>query len=303
MRLWIVAAGLAAALSWASGARAEATYVGDQECLSCHDDVHDGYVATIHGKLFNPENGRTEAMRHGCEGCHGPGSEHAQSDDSKFMGSMLTFSAKDAKSIEQENAVCLSCHRNGVQLHWDGSPHAMRDNSCTNCHNVMKNVSQKHMLAKATEIDTCGTCHAYQTAKIFRNGHMPLRGGAIPDRDGKMSCSSCHNPHGTVTDKLINASTVNENCYKCHADKRGPFLWEHAPVTENCLNCHNPHGSPRPYMLIQSPPRLCQQCHDPTRHPTDPYRPTSKFVIGAACLNCHVNIHGSNHPSGEALTR
>ena len=27
------------------------------------------------------------------------------------------------------------------------------------------------------------------------------------------------------------------------AEKRGPFLWEHAPVVENCTNCHTPHGS------------------------------------------------------------
>jgi hypothetical protein len=53
-------------------------------------------------------------------------------------------------------------------------------------------------------------------------------------------------------------------------------------------------------------PRLCQQCHIESRHPTNPYgRDTGslKFVMGRACLDCHVNIHGSNHPSGFAFTR
>ncbi len=36
---------------------------------------------------------------------------------------------------------------------------------------------------------------------------------------------------------------MNETCYTCHADKRGPFLWEHQPVNEDCTNCHTPHGS------------------------------------------------------------
>jgi hypothetical protein len=64
--------------------------------------------------------------------------------------------------------------------------------------------------------------------------------------------------------------------------------------------------------LKVSKPRLCQQCHVETRHPTRPYGrepgPGSaitnlKYVLGRQCLNCHVNIHGSNHPSGFAFTR
>ena len=41
----------------------------------------------------------------------------------------------------------------------------------------------------------------------------------------------------------LKAASVNEQCYTCHTEKRGPFLWEHAPVRESCLNCHTPHGS------------------------------------------------------------
>jgi hypothetical protein len=29
----------------------------------------------------------------------------------------------------------------------------------------------------------------------------------------------------------------------------------------------------------------------------------SQFLVGSACLNCHAQIHGSNHPSGQALMR
>jgi predicted CXXCH cytochrome family protein len=44
-------------------------------------------------------------------------------------------------------------------------------------------------------------------------------------------------------------ATVNDTCYQCHAEKRGPFLWEHAPVREDCTNCHSPHGSTQPSLL------------------------------------------------------
>jgi hypothetical protein len=61
-------------------------------------------------------------------------------------------------------------------------------------------------------------------------------------------------------------------------------------------------------MLKVAKPRLCQQCHIETRHPTRPYGKESsasnlKFISGRQCLSCHVNIHGSNHPSGFAFTR
>jgi predicted CXXCH cytochrome family protein len=80
----------------------------------------------------------------------------------------------------------------------------------------------------------------------------------------------------------------------------------HAPVNESCANCHDPHGSNHENMLKTAKPRLCQQCHIESRHPTSPYgRDTGslKFVLGRQCLSCHANIHGSNHPSGFAFTR
>jgi DmsE family decaheme c-type cytochrome len=167
----------------------------------------------------------------------------------------------------------------------------------------MHNESRRFLLSKPSQTDTCGQCHLIQKAQSLRFGHMPVRDGTIPDREGKMNCTSCHNPHGSVNEALLKYNSVNEACYTCHADKRGPFLWEHPPVLENCMNCHDPHGSSLESMLLMAPPRLCQTCHNPTDHPTDPLRPTNSLVIGSGCMQCHARIHGSNHPSGQSLTR
>ena len=84
----------------------------------------------------------------------------------------------------------------------------------------------------------------------------------MPLPEGKMSCVDCHNPHGSATRSLLNADSVNDVCYTCHAEKRGPFLWEHAPVRESCVNCHQPHGSNHDKLLVGARPYLCQQCHN-----------------------------------------
>ena len=138
-----------------------------------------------------------------------------------------------------------------------------------------------------------------------------------PIREGKVSCSDCHNPHGSNGPTLLAKSTVNETCYTCHAEKRGPFLWEHAPVRENCMNCHEPHGSNHDKMLVAKQPYLCQRCHLNTRHPGTLYdlrnTATGETPIGAvtpsnravehSCKNCHQSVHGSNAPSGAYLGR
>jgi len=304
MRRLVRLLGIAAVASLArvAVAGAEPQYVGDTVCFACHEDASKQFAHTVHGKLFTP-SGQLEAMRHGCEGCHGPGSAHVEAGGGKGVGGMIQFGSRDPSEIQRENAVCLQCHSMGERIHWDGSTHQLRDVSCASCHDVMKLESLHNLLSGPNELATCGQCHLIQKAQTQRYGHMPVRDGTIPDRDAKMSCTSCHNPHGTVAEALLRQNTINDTCYTCHADKRGPFLWNHPPVLENCLNCHDPHGSPREFMLRLSPPRLCQTCHDPTRHPTDPRLPTSQFVIGSGCMQCHVNIHGSNHPSGMAFTR
>ena len=107
--------------------------------------------------------------------------------------------------------------------------------------------------------------------------------------------------------------TLNQTCFSCHADKRGPLLWEHAPVAEDCSLCHSAHGSVRNALLTKSPPLLCQQCHAPADHPS--VARTSQLAARAAaravrsswsrggCINCHSQVHGSNHPAGAKLMR
>src|SRR6516165_4353487 len=210
------------------------------------------------------------------------------------VGGIISFRPNDpGRTAEQNNRICLSCHERGERAYWPGSVHEERGLACSNCHTVMTNVSARFQLKTAFQPDTCFQCHKDRRAQMFRSSHMPVR-------EGKIVCSDCHNPHGSVTEAMIKENSINDNCYKCHAEKRGPFLFEHAPVRENCTNCHDPHGSINYASLKMSMPRLCYECHTIDHGQAGI---NSTFTMGRACLNCHTNIHGSNSPAGGVFHR
>lgn len=269
---------------------AENSFVGDETCSSCHADVMEGFQKTVHGgKAFDMRSDK------GCESCHGPGQAHVDAGGDKS----LIVSFKTLRASESSET-CLQCHEKGEQTHWMGSTHQKRELGCLDCHSVHYPKSDKSQLKTVKADDTCATCHSQIRALTMRTSHHPIR-------EGLMTCSDCHNPHGTETPRMIKAASVNEQCYTCHTEKRGPFLWEHPPVRENCLSCHNAHGSNHPKLLVSKRPYLCQTCHLDTRHPGTLYDAsnlnTSNREFARSCSNCHLTVHGSNHPSGWTFTR
>lgn len=270
-----------------------AGYVGEATCLTCHDDLGRSLARTPHGRRQDP---RAPASARGCESCHGPGQAHAESEgDPTLIKAFSTMAPRDA------GATCTTCHNRGPHGQWAGSTHNARNVTCVTCHSVHNPKSDAAQLKLPTQTATCAQCHQPQVRKVQRTAHMPVR-------EGKMECTSCHNPHGSTNVRLLKVGNwINESCVSCHAEKRGPFLWEHAAGRESCVSCHDPHGSSNDRMLVAKLPMLCQRCHIGTRHPSTIYdnaaRATSNRLFGRSCVNCHQNIHGSNHPSGNAFQR
>jgi len=216
----------------------------------------------------------------------------------------------------QVSDTCMKCHEKGGQQNWHGGLHERRAVGCTSCHSVHSFKSKTAQLKTADASESCYSCHKGERAKTLRTSHHPVR-------EGKLECTSCHNPHDGSRPKMITAESTNELCYQCHTEKRGPFMFEHAAVREDCTSCHEPHGTNHRRLLINKMPNLCWNCHftgsghfgsgdnfstekgvpvAPTGAPSGYPTVNSRF-IEKSCKNCHVNLHGSNSPSGAYFIR
>ncbi len=271
-------------------------FIGEKTCRGCHEGYYESYSKSIHAKKAIT---KSPANANQCESCHGAGAEHVEKGGVKGVGIFAFGKKVDAKD---KAAKCLSCHEESKHLSaWNMSKHKSAGVSCDNCHSAHAG-GEKSLKARQPEL--CFGCHKDIRAQANKQSHHPMR-------EGKVSCSDCHDPHGGFGSKMVKADTVNELCYKCHSEKRGPYMWEHAPVEENCLTCHTAHGSNHNKLLTKKMPNLCQSCHDWTLHPGTPYTSFETFpgaatsgknrFIARSCTNCHTNIHGSNGPSTRGL--
>jgi len=278
---------------------AEAEYSkGARQCMACHSENRNPSAHEIFLTPMGISNAEKSPFADGsreCETCHGPSASHRKKQkDGSRPSPAITF-AKGTPAGPQ-NEICMGCHSDGNMIHWFGSVHEEEEVACASCHEV--HAPRDAVQDKLAQQEKCFACHPRTRAQTFRSSSHPLR-------FGQMTCSDCHNPHSGENDYLLIRSTINDTCYTCHAEKRGPYLWEHAPVTEDCTLCHNSHGSNHAGMLKQRSPLLCQQCHSPGGHPATAYTSETaensfqqRFLLAQSCNNCHSQVHGSNHPSG-----
>ncbi len=266
-----------------------AGYAGSDTCLACHEDLGNAFKRNPHQIV---ETGKGKAAKWkgmACESCHGPGAKHAES---ASAADIINPSKQPAAKTDQN---CLKCHLNQpTKAGWIRTGHNKDQVPCTSCHAVHKG---KEALKPARYFEVnklCASCHTSVWAQFAKPYKHRLDVGA-------MSCTDCHNPHGTFLPGSIRTVAANEpSCYKCHPDKVGPFPFPHAPVRqEGCVACHEPHGSANPRMLTRAEVRfVCLECHsNVTAGKTIGGVPPAFHDLRSPrfrnCTVCHTKIHGS----------
>ena len=265
-------------------------YAGSEACKTCHEDMPSKgfyknfedsphFVTTLDTKK-GPE-------WHGCEACHGPGKAHVEGGGDKTK--IFAFKEASASEVSQR---CLGCHEYGEEhSNYGRSVHLQNGVACTDCHDP-HHAKEGQFLLKASQPPLCYGCHLDKKQQFTRPFHHRVN-------EGLVKCTDCHNPHGGFLARQLRATASQDLvCFKCHADKAGPFVYEHESVKiEGCTICHTPHGSSNPRLLkLAQVNLLCLQCHSfavdagPAATPTF-HNLAQKYQ---ACTMCHTAIHGSN---------
>lgn len=262
--------------------------MGSEVCKACHQDIYSGWEKTPHWKTTLDTKGGPS--RQGCESCHGPGSVHVAGGGD--ITKIITFKNASTKEI---NDRCMICHAgDAAHMNATNSVHTRNDVSCISCHSPHHSQTTEFLLLKP-QPELCYGCHLDKKAEFSMPFHHRVNEGLI-------QCSDCHNVHGTVGPKQVRmSSTQDVACFKCHADKQGPFVYEHAPVkVDGCESCHTVHGGPNPHMLkVSNVNLLCLQCHTTSSFSSAPGAPSfhNQASFFQACTWCHLAIHGSNFSS------
>ena len=171
-----------------------ATFVGSEDCATCHEDITSRFHTAAHAKL-DVKGGNAGAI--GCESCHGPGSVHSQSG-----GGLFTI-VNPGRNPE----TCFECHvdKRGEFALANSHPVMNGDMSCSDCHNPHEGHATTGFGAQMHSASTaCLECHTAQRGPyVFE--HEATRDG----------CLVCHSPHGSPNSKMLKARNATL-CLQCH---------------------------------------------------------------------------------------
>jgi predicted CXXCH cytochrome family protein len=286
-------------------------YVGNETCAACHEVQFKNFDGTKHAKLHTLAAWKGKVV--GCESCHGPGKAHSESEGD--VTKIVSFKRLDAKAGSE---TCLACHA-GKENHnnFRRGEHWRNNVGCNECHSahgpelpkaqadsiaVVASASHQNpglaeaKMLKQNEPQLCMSCHNETKAQFSKPFHHKVL-------EGTMTCSDCHNPHGGFEQKQVKLAVgADASCIRCHANKQGPFVFEHGPLKlEGCTACHAPHGSANARLLKRPTVRqTCFECHTGITDelsPGTPSRHNQALIREQQCTVCHSAIHGSNSSS------
>jgi predicted CXXCH cytochrome family protein len=220
----------------------------DNNCAGCHftgfslkGSANDGYRASavpdVDGDYDFDGDGRSEEINLGCEGCHGPGSEHLES---KSDGMAIVSPA--LLTPEREMMICGFCHSRPKGLGGGGTDAPLSADGLMPRPGLRRS---EFAVSFTQRVD--GEAKDFHASGDSKSHHQQysdfLRSDMYRNGTELMTCSSCHDAHGSDTypKQLVGSADDSSICTGCHAEEAYSGLTRH--VADKTGNQHRSVGS------------------------------------------------------------
>jgi predicted CXXCH cytochrome family protein len=221
-----------------------------QECLFCHVD-RTAPIPQAKNRYEFPLSGQVSI---GCERCHGPGELHVAERTANSDAIAIDTSIVNPKhlSADLQMDICRQCHLLGEER----VTHFGRD-----LRDFRPGLPLSHVMSVFVRhpdwIDAQRSVGQFEQME---------RSVCFTKSGGKMTCTSCHDPHERPEDKLKEATFRNR-----------------------CLSCHSEKGCNQPETVRRAKNDSCITCHMPRRESTS--------IAHAAVTDHHIPRHAAATPA------
>lgn len=240
-------------------------------CQSCHGSqiqVRLDTVARAYATRFT-------SLRIECEACHGPGRRHIAlvSDSAARLVGDIGMASLTALSKDASLAVCWRCH-------------ALKDRLREG--DVLGRALEQHY---SIHLPQLGDAAHFPDGRVRTFGYQEGHLWSDCYRNGGMTCTSCHDPHGqgyrTVTGDALPGRLDDRQCTSCHASKADSVTLHtnHNAGSRGsaCVSCHMPY--------LQQPELGTAIRYARSDHSIPIPRPAHDASQGivSACRGCHTD--------------
>ena len=249
--------------------------VDQNDCLSCHEDVHEG-------KFGND-----------CVSCHNEESFFLLNDMDLFDHNLTDYPL-EGLHLEVD---CKACHL--TERYTDDMPYA----NCFDCHEDYHNGD---FTENGIQRD-CDECHTLENDFIFtsygllehQESDFPLEGAHIAT-----PCFECH-----LSEDQWEFKSIGHSCVDCHDDIHEGFISDNFYPDQDCTKCHSSESwaaisfdhSLTDWALVGEHNNVaCAECH--IEKDTEGNLVSQEFInLSTTCFDCHDNPHG-NQFEEEGIT-
>lgn len=260
-------------------------------CTKCHNDK--GLAKKTTPAMLHPTTNKFKIKTSfknsfiECVDCHDPHKNGPKKNSNR------TFNNSFLRDLSTKDVACFNCHidkkelinskHNILKSSKDYKEQGIKkedDDPCGFCHSI--HIQKNRDLEGLKTMELCENCHKkseivedkiiFESHKFVSLKNLPLEGA----KSDIMNCSTCHNPHQSSKNMLIEGKNSNDICSYCHKDKINILYSFHNMKFPDlnhfvCGDCHKPHNYPKDsrYMWPKKTEsqdmisEICFSCHNP----------------------------------------